>query len=302
MKRYIFIILIGFLYLINGCSKQSATQQKHPNHIVIVIEENKNFEQIIGNLDAPYINSLAKQGLLFTDAHGVWHPSQPNYIALFSGSRQGVKNDHCQKENTPFTTPNLGYELISHGYSFAGYSESMPKVGFTGCHAGKSSFQHGNTSSLYARKHNPWVNWQSDSTKYGLPDSVNKPFKDFPSDYSKLPDVAIVVPNEDNEMHNGPDSLTIARADQWLKKHLDGYIQWAKDHNSLFIFTFDEDDFRQINRIPMIFVGPMVKNGKDSSRVNHYNVLRTVEKLYDLPNAGPPLVKPIMDIWTWDNA
>src|SRR5699024_2388801 len=122
--------------------------------------------------------------------------------------------------------------------------------------------------------HNPWVDWQGDSLN-GLPDSVNKPFKDFPSDYSNLPTVAFVVPNEDNEMHNGPDSLSIPCADQWLKVHMNDYIQWAKTHNSLFILTYDEDNFQKPNHIPMIFVGPMVKSGKYRSRVGHYNVLRT---------------------------
>jgi acid phosphatase len=309
MKHSSVIIITALLYILSGCSGHSHSQKRqhpnhkiqysshkvhHPNHIVIVIEENKNFEQIIGNPDAPYVNSLAKQGLLFTNAHGVWHPSQPNYIALFSGSRQGTKNDHCLKDTTPFTTPNLGHELLSHGYTFAGYSETMPKIGFTGCSYGKSSYKNG--SALYARKHNPWVDWQGDGLN-DLPDSVNKTFKQFPSDYSKLPDVAFVVPNEDNEMHNGPDSLSIPRADKWLKDHMGGYIQWAKSHNSLFIFIFDEDDFRKVNRFPMIFVGPMVKSGRDSSKVNHYNVLRTIEKLYGLPNAGPATEKPIMNIW-----
>jgi acid phosphatase len=296
MKSTLYLPFIILLYLLSGCSKTMHTKQQHPNHIVVVIEENKNFEQIIGNPDAPYINSLAKKGLVFTNAHGVWHPSQPNYIALFSGSRQGATNDDCLKDKTPFHTPNLGHELLSNGYTFVGYSETMPKTGYTGCSYGKGP--EGGT--LYARKHNPWVNWQGNGVN-NLPDSVNKPFKDFPSDFSKLPDVAFVVPNQYHEMHNGDEAKSIPRADHWLKEHMSDYINWAQTHNSLFIFTFDEDDFRKVNRIPMIFVGPMLKESRDSSRVNHYNVLRTIEKLYGLPNAGPPLVKPIMKIWKWDN-
>ena len=56
-----------------------------PDHVVIVIEENHSFASIIGSSSAPYINSLAQQGALFTQSFGVEHPSQPNYLDLFSG-------------------------------------------------------------------------------------------------------------------------------------------------------------------------------------------------------------------------
>jgi hypothetical protein len=84
----------------------------------------------------------------------------------------------------------------------------------------------------YARKHNPWVN----STN--VPSASNRPLTDFPTDYATLPAVSMVVPNLNNDMHDG----TIAQGDAWVRDHLDGYVQWAKTHNSLFILTFDEDD------------------------------------------------------------
>ncbi|RPH78538.1 MAG: acid phosphatase, partial [Nitrospiraceae bacterium] len=52
-----------------------------PDHIVIVIEENHSYSQIIDSPDAPYINKLAAQGAVFTQSFGVTYPSQPNYLA-----------------------------------------------------------------------------------------------------------------------------------------------------------------------------------------------------------------------------
>ncbi|PKR86226.1 alkaline phosphatase family protein [Heyndrickxia camelliae] len=66
-----------------------------PKHIIIVVVENHSYNQIIGNKDAPYINQLADHGVLFTNSHGIAHPSQPNYLALFSGDTQGVTGDSC---------------------------------------------------------------------------------------------------------------------------------------------------------------------------------------------------------------
>jgi hypothetical protein len=79
---------------------------------------------------------------------------------------------------------------------------------------------------------------------------------------------------------------SIAEGDQWLKDNMDGYIQWAKTHNSLFILTFDEDDDDANNHITTIFIGSMVAKGRYTTRINHYKVLRTIEDMYGLPYAG----------------
>ncbi|SFB58185.1 Phosphoesterase family protein [Cohnella sp. OV330] len=57
------------------------------------------------------------------------HPSQPNYLDLFSGGSQGVKGDGVPK--TKFATDNLASELFKHNYTFAGYSEGLPALGLS---------------------------------------------------------------------------------------------------------------------------------------------------------------------------
>src|SRR4030095_15494498 len=103
-----------------------------PDHIVIVIEENRDFAQIIGSPDAPFINSLAQQGAVMTASTAVEHPSQPNYFDLFSGSNQGGIATDARPTGLPSTTPNLGAELQAAGFSFVGFSESLPTAGFDG--------------------------------------------------------------------------------------------------------------------------------------------------------------------------
>src|SRR5437773_1055692 len=139
-------------------------------------------DEIIGSASAPYINSLAGQGALFTQSFAVTHPSQPNYLHLFSGSAQGVTDDTCPPPGSPYAAANLGGELIAKGFSFGGYSEDLPATGSTACSSG--------TSNGYQRKHNPWVDFTS------VPSSDNMPWTSFPasSSYSSLPTVSIVVP------------------------------------------------------------------------------------------------------------
>src|SRR5438132_14344906 len=98
------------------------------DHVVIVIEENHAFQQIIGSSSAPYINSLTNQGVLFTKSFAIEHPSEPNYLDLFSGSNQGVTDDSCPHT---FTTANLGAQLIAAGFTFIGFSEDLPSTGST---------------------------------------------------------------------------------------------------------------------------------------------------------------------------
>lgn len=246
------------------------------DHVVIVLEENHSKSQIANNPSAPYMNSLMQEGVNFTNYHAIEHPSQPNYLDLFSGSNQGVKNDRLPKSK--FTTKNLASELIEKNYTFAGYSEGLPTVGYDREVAGNG----------YARKHNPWTNF------INLPKKVNQPLENLPSDFTKLPTVSFVIPNLNNDMHDG----SISQADEWLKEHLDSYVQWAKTHNSLLIVTWDEDEGSHHNIIPTFFVGPMIKTGTHDENVNHFNLLRTIEDIYGLSHAGAAQTNaPITGIW-----
>ena len=294
MRLRIFIPLLILAMSILGTDAYSRLPT--PDHVVIVIFENHDYDQIMGNDAAPYLNSLVRDSAaaLFTQSYALTHPSQPNYLMLFSGSDQGVTNDRVAK-NIPFTSPNLGAGLLQTGRTFSGYCEDLPSVGF----AGKSS-------GFYARKHNPWVNWQG-AERNGIPESLNLPFSSFPRNHDLLPAVAFVIPNLIHDMHNGDDPERINKGDAWLKENLDGYVRWAKSNNSLLIITFDEGDTREGNIIKRIlryfldnneaddhehnhiftlFVGGMVKSVRYDQRIDHYRVLRTLEEMYGLAYAG----------------
>lgn len=175
---------------------QSEKTAKVPEHVVIVVEENHSRKNIIGNQAAPYMNSLVKQGAYFTESYANAHPSQPNYLILFSGSDQGVHNDSC---GHTFNAPNLASELFKHKLTFAGYSEGLPSVGSTVC-----------TNKQYGRKHSPWVNFTH------VPKSANMRFEDFPADYSLLPTVSFVIPNLDHDMHDGTIQCRMGKDTQQL--------------------------------------------------------------------------------------
>lgn len=224
--------------------------------------ENRNYSSIVGAAAAPYINkTLVPQGALLTNSHAVSHPSEPNYIAIFSGSTQGVNSDNC-----PFTfsANNLASELIAAGKTFRGYSESMPSNGYTGCYAG-----------VYARKHNPWVNFTN------VPKADNLVYRPRLVPGSGLANLTFVVPNLNDDMHDG----STQRGDRWLETHLPQIIAWNAKNDGLLIVTWDEaDPDSGTNRIPTIFVGPMVRaNARSSQNVDHYAVMRTIEDAFNVP-------------------
>jgi len=257
----------------------AAAGLPRPDHVVVVIEENHSFSDVIGNASAPYINSLAAQGAEFTQSFAVTHPSEPNYLALFAGSTEGLSSDSCPHT---YTTANLASELTTAGDTFTGYSESMPSTGYTGC-----------TSGEYARKHNPWANFTN------IPTTDNKPLTAFPTTFTTLPTVSIIVPNLLDDMHDG----TIQAGDTWLQNNIDGYVQWAKTHNSDLIVTWDEDDNSSGNQVPTIAVGANVKPGTYNETINHYSVLRTIEDFYNLAYAGSSsTATPITDAFTGGGA
>jgi hypothetical protein len=246
-----------------------------PDHVVVVVLENKHRSDVIGNRHAPYLNQLARQGANMTRSYGVTHPSQPNYFALFSGSTRGVRSNTCPQRFKK--AENLGSQLRRAGLSFTGYAESLPEAGYTGCVRGR-----------YQRKHNPWVNFGN------LPPSTNQPFRAFPHDYRKLPTVAFVSPDMCHGMHD----CSIRTGDRWMKQHFDRYAQWAQRNNSWLVVTFDENRGGTVHPIFTILVGAGIRPGRHAERMNHYTLLRTIEKAYGLPPLGRAAkVRPLSTIW-----
>jgi phosphatidylinositol-3-phosphatase len=261
-----------------SAASQSATTGVVPafDHIVVVVEENRASGEVLGNPNAPFMNALTRSGLRLMNSYGIRHPSQPNYLTLFSGATHGVTSDACP---LTFRGDNLAHQLLSRGQTFAGYSQTLPRTGYTGC----------TWANRYARKHAPWADFTN------VPASANRMMSAFPRDYSKLPRVSFVVPDLQYDMHDG----TVAQADAWLRSHLGGYISWARTHNSLFVLTWDEDDRSAGNNIPGVLVGDHVPHARYWKRVDHYTMLRTIEAACGLPALGHAAERaPIAAAWT----
>ena len=201
--------------------------------------ENHGYGQIIGNPAAPFINDLARRGALFTRSYAITHPSQPNYLALFSGSTQGIADDGCPNR---FTAPNLATGLIKAGQSFACVRRGPARAGIAAARPGttRASTSHGQISAT-------------------CPARSACPSPAFlPTAFARLPTVSFVIPNLCHDMHD----CSFTAGDTWLRAHIGGYADWAMAHDSLLILTWDEDDSSQGNHIATIFAGQKVRPGQ----------------------------------------
>lgn len=228
------------------------------SHVVWIIMENHGLRQIDRSGSAPYINQLGRQCGLAIDYSGVSHPSLPNYIALTSGSTQGITDDadpssHHLAVTSIFTLLGSGWRALD---------ESMP----TNC-------DHSN-SGEYAVRHNPAV--------YYAPLAAACAAQDVP--LGPVPDVSarftLITPNACSDMHD----CSIATGDRWLSGEVPKILaspQYRSGSTVLFI-TWDESESGD-SLVPTYVIAPSVRPGTRSAvPFNHYSLLRTTEHLLGL--------------------
>jgi hypothetical protein len=290
--------------LLSASPSIQSTAVNRPDHIVIVIEQDRASDAIGSAIWSYLNNTLAATGLVYSNSHGVTHPSTPNTLALYSGSTQGITDNG---RNHSFTAPNLAKALFDAGLSFSGYVENLPADGSQVAQAGDAVHP-----DLYTRNVNAMAQFTDVGIDpvTGLPRpnaAVNRTFGAFTSiptaDYSSLPTVSFIVPNNLHSSHGSNEAAPWAgssdeqnndilrkSADDWLRDNLDAYFDWARDNNSLLIVTQDEERWTGgtadtvttvVNGDPDLF-----DTGVNSDPINHYNLLRTITDMYGLSPLG----------------
>jgi acid phosphatase len=251
------------------------------DHVMVVIMENKSYDQTRA---ASYTAGLIAAGSSFSASSAVTHPSLPNYLALWSGSTEGVTDDACPPKGAPYPSENLGHACEAQGLTWRAYSEDLPSAGSTVC-AGNGK--------LYTRKHDPWTYYSN------LNHANERPYTDLASDIAagRLPRLAFVIPNNCHNTHD-EGACTVAVGDAWLAANLPAMIA-AVGPRGVVILTWDEDDFTKVNRILTVMSGPLIRRGYVSTRaIDHYTVLRTIGDGLGLKPIGAAAhVAPITDVW-----
>jgi acid phosphatase len=251
-------------------------------HIVIVILENKNADSAFAQ---PFMKWMADDGAYLAQYYAITHPSQPNYIAMISGSTQGVTND----QNVILNTRHIGQFV-----TWKTYAEDYPE---RGCHTEKQI-------GRYVRKHNPFISFADVADHEACRNIV--PFTHFAADFAagNLPQLSLIIPNLDDDAHDQP----VRFADDWLAATFKPLMADPKPwSDTLLVVTFDEDaKFMKTfggdgNRVYTAFWGGAVLPHTVISDVSydHYDLLRTIEELFHVTPLAPgdAAAHPIGGIW-----
>jgi acid phosphatase len=240
-------------------------------HVYLIVLENKNESEVVTSADAPYFDSLIDRFGLATNYQGIAHPSQPNYLVLFSGSTHDVLDDDVHD----VMAGSLADQLEAAGKTWRVFAENYPGEG---CFAGASSSDGPDGAGLYVRKHNPAISFSSINGSADRCRNI-QPLGSFDP---AVADFEMIVPNMCHVMHDCP----VADGDAWLRAFVPKILDsaaWA-DGGVLFI-TFDEGSDRSAtNRVATLIAAPDVAAGTTSDTAHsHYSLLRTIEAGLGVP-------------------
>ena len=282
--------------------------------------ENTSYTSLIGNPNAPWINSAAATYGLATNYFGVTHPSQPNYIAATSGSTNGVADDN------PVTidVKNIVDQLRSEDKSWKAYMQSLSLC------VTKLDTTCGN--QLYERKHNPFVSYKDIQTNPARMARIVD-LSQFSTDLAnnRVPDFSWISPDQCNDMHgrggggaSDPCDFSnvqglIAAGDAFLSNTVSEIMHSkAWRDNSVIFITWDESDFPFSDTsgccdanpggghvVTLVISHSQHKPLTSSVAYNHYSMLATIERAWELGCLGFTCdranVKPMVDLVGRDN-
>lgn len=245
-------------------------------HIFVIMEENKDYGQIIDSPDAPFITKMAHEYGNATAFYAETHPSEPNYVALVGGYTYGIQDDDayycrphdarkfCSHSDKPgyanhtVDAPNLATQLQSAGLSWKNYNESLPKAGSLAVMAADPDEKDAPNLPVYASKHSGFVNFasvQRDPHRAQHLVGFDELYADLKS--GNVPNFSFIIPNLCNEMHGAGEpgtpedceytnmSKLIWRGDQRVQDLVQRIMAspaWREKENDAIVVTFDEDD------------------------------------------------------------
>ncbi len=255
----------------------SASTAPRFGHVYLVVMENREFGDIVGASDAPYLNGLIAKFGLATDMHAVAHPSEPNYLALVSGSTQGVHDDGVYN----LDAPSLFDQVEAAGRTWRVYAQGYPGscsgVDFTDPVADGPG-----QPGRYARKHNPAISFTSISRNPSRCARITGLAGFDPS----AADFELIVPNQVNDMHDA----SVATGDAFLRSFLPSILDSAAfAAGALLVVTWDEGTSNDGGggHIATVLATPgMAPGTRFNGAYTHDSVLRTIEDGWGMPPLG----------------
>ncbi len=260
--------------------------------VFIIVLENREFSQVVGNPTAPNIQRWISEGGLLTEYYAIDHPSFPNYLALIAGDTFGM-DYNCEDCYQP--GPTLTDQLEDSGREWRAYVEGMPEPCFD------------LTVGTYAKRHNPFVYFETIRGDRDQCRSKVVPFPAFWEDLQRntLPDLVWLIP----DICNGGHDCDLMVSDAWLAEVVESVRRspsYAQD--SLIVIAWEEGvseagccGLAEGGKVAVILLSPrLVPGAQDDTLYTHYSLLKTLESGWGLPylgHAADPGTAVIEAIW-----
>jgi phosphatidylinositol-3-phosphatase len=263
------IVVLAFLQLAcssHGLGPQTLVPANQPtfSHVILVVEENHSYSDVIGSSAMPYLNSLASKYGLATQYFANSHPSIPNYFMLTTGQME-TSDDNF---SGTISDDNIVRELVNAGKSWKAYEEAIPSPGYLS-----------GDVAPYVRRHDPY-SYLSDVQNNPSQAANIVPFTQFTSDLANnaLPQFSFISPDVNDDAHNG----TLAAADSWLQSNIAPLLASSTFQNSgLLIITFDESEDTDVEHggghVATVIISSKSKmNYQSQTEYQHQSTLRLV--------------------------
>ncbi|MDR0345110.1 MAG: alkaline phosphatase family protein [Nocardiopsaceae bacterium] len=249
----------------------AAAAPAHYAHVIWIIMENKSLSQVLGSPDSPFLNQLGNQCGIATNDTAISHPSLPNYIAMTSGSPQGITDDASPSAH-PLAVPSIFSQL---GGGWRGLDESM-----------KSNCEQAN-DGLYAVRHNPAAYYTNIRTVCDQRDIPLTSSSNLTTDLSAR--FTFITPDVCDDEHDncagGGAAGELRTGDAFLASFVPKVLsspEYTSGTTAVFI-TFDEGE-DATNKVFTVVVAPTVTPGTVSAQsFSHFSMLRTTEEMLHLP-------------------
>jgi acid phosphatase len=257
-------------------SASTPSRTRRVDKLLVVVVENHSLAQMRAQM--PLTDALAKRYGQATAYRAATHPSLPNYLAIASGSTQGVTDDRPPAAHPVQGSSVFGAALASGGTA-AVYADGMPQACWQ------------RNAGTYAVRHNPWTYFtgeRSSCAAHDLPITALEPAIAAGS----LPTAGMLVPDTCHDAHDCP----LAVADQWFAGWATRIMagpDWRSGRLAV-VLTADEDDDHSGNVVLTVVLHPSLHGRVVTTALTHYSLARLYAEVAGTTPLGGARTAPSM--------
>jgi hypothetical protein len=279
------VIVLGAVTAVPSQAGTAAPRRGGYQKVMVIVEENRAYRQIIGSAEAPYVTRLSRtygSATHMVANYPVRCPSLAAYILMTSGGTGGICDDQGPRHH-PIRGSNIFAQLDAAHLPWRNYAENLPAP----C-ARKNS-----ANGKFLVRHTPVAYYTSESRLCSIGQvalgTTRHGALHVDRAAGRLPAYSFVTPNACHDMHGaaGCPSAHVVEGDRWLSKWIPRILAGA-DYRAgrlVVIITWDEGSSTD-NHIPTVVLSPTTRRIATAQPYDHCSTLRTAEDLLHLRPLG----------------